>query len=347
MRYILLIAILAVLIGGCTVPWSECSKDSDCPQALCPGVIAKCDFGKCVNIYSNGTLANCTNVSIPNPAAKYCIDKGYQYKIETGPEGGQIGYCYVPLIPPSGDIPGYTHKCDEWAFYRGECPICMDYCELRPHIACVGYWNTSGSFPNCTCQYICSTATVCSSDSDCPSGYTCYNSRLCSMTEHGVVCSGQFGDLLCHKLCNSSSQCPPDMPYCRSIPIAQGDAISMLTMCMREECKTDSDCPQVRCIGMKSICVDGKCKVVDSENRSANCTGSGLNKELCEKYGGHWDECGSACTGQPPGTVCPTVCIAQCECGGLAGWNCPPGYYCMLSGGITDELGVCKKILYQ
>jgi putative hemolysin len=344
MRNIFLIVLFVALLAGCTSPIFECSKDSDCPQPKCIGITTKCDFGRCVYLDSNGSIAKCGNTSITNLAAKYCIDKGYPYKIETGPEGGQIGYCYVPLVLPSGDIPGYTHKCEEWAFYRGECPTCRDYCELKPHIACVGYWNISGSFPNCNCQYLCSTATVCSSDSDCSKGYACYNSRYCFTKEH---CGNQEGDLLCHKLCDYSSQCNSDMPYCRDVSITQGDVVTLKKMCMREECKIDSDCPQVKCIGTKSICVDGKCELVDSENRSTNCSGSELNKELCEKYGGHWNECGSACTGQPPGTVCPMVCIAQCECGGLAGWNCPPGYYCMLSGEITDELGVCNKILYQ
>lgn len=344
MKNLLAAALLIVLLAGCTSPFFECSKDSECPQPKCIGVTAKCDFGRCIMVDSNGTLANCTNISMPNPAAKYCIDKGYAYKIESDPEGGQIGYCYVPLIPPSGDIPGYTHKCEEWAFYRSECPTCEDYCELRPHIECVGYWNVSGSFPNCNCQYSCSTAAVCSSDSDCPKSYACYNSRFCGLAENGRACGDQEGDLLCHKLCNSSSECPADMPYCRSVSIAQGDVLTLKKMCMRNECDKDSDCPQVRCIGMKSICVDGKCKVVDSENRSANCGGNNMNKGLCEEYGGHWNECGSACSGQPPGTVCPAICIAQCECGGIAGWQCPPSYYCKLSTGKSDELGVCKQL---
>jgi hypothetical protein len=124
-----------------------------------------------------------------------------------------------------------------------------------------------------------------------------------------------------------------------------GDVLIYEKMCMQEECKVDSDCPQVRCIGMKSICVDGKCKVVDSNGNSGRCNNASvMNKALCENYGGHWNECGSACTGEPPGTVCIEVCVAQCECGGIAGWQCPPGYSCKLSGGMLDELGVCKQI---
>jgi putative hemolysin len=186
---LLLIALLVSLLAGCISQVPECSKSSDCLQLLCPGTTAKCISGKCVYEYSNGTIANCTNTSIDTRAANYCMNQGYGYKIETSSDGRQTGYCYVPLVLPSGDVPGYTHKCEEWSFYRGECPTCRDYCELKPHIECVGYWNISGSFPDCQCNYACSSPA------------------------------------------------------------------------------------------------------------------NNMNKNLCETYGGHWNECGSACTGEPPGTV--------------------------------------------
>ncbi|MEM0329911.1 MAG: DUF333 domain-containing protein [Archaeoglobaceae archaeon] len=46
----------------------------------------------------------------PNPAAVYCKDLGYSYRIESTPQG-QAGIC----IFPDGT------ECDEWAFFRGEC----------------------------------------------------------------------------------------------------------------------------------------------------------------------------------------------------------------------------------
>lgn len=328
------LAVLMIFLLGCTMPGWECSKDSDCPQPLCAGMVGKCDFGRCVTLYSNGTLANCTNTALPNPAAEYCIDKGYRYEIDTSPNGSQTGYCYIPT--PENN----WFKCEEWSFYRGECPTCKAFCNSLPHIECVGYWNITGEFPNCVCQYICSTAIVCSSNSDCPKSYVCYNSRRCSPAPEGVIaCGDQEGDLLCHKKCETNYDCPSDMPYCRTLSIFQGDVGSAVKMCMEEECKTDSDCPQYRCPGVRSICVGGECKVVDSNGAPARCAEE-MSKELCERYGGHWNECGSACAGEPPGTVCIAVCVPQCECGGSAGWSCPPGYYCKLSG--RDEVGVCK-----
>lgn len=339
MRRLLLFALIAVFLAGCT-RW-ECSNDSECPQPLCTGVVAKCDFGKCVNTYPNGTLSKCENTTIPNPSAKYCVDKGYRYEIETAADGSQTGYCYVNQTPS-----GNPYKCDGWAFYRGECPTCDAFCKAMPHIACVGYWNITGKFPDCKCQYVCSTFDVCSSDADCKSGYACYNSRYCFPLPHGGLrCGDQEGDLLCHKLCRYNSDCPSDMPYCRQVSITQGDVVTLKNMCMKEECKVDFDCPQPNCIGIKNICVDGKCEMVNSSGSPTNC-GGGVNaeKELCETSGGHWNECGSPCIGQPPDTACAAVCVAQCECGGIEDYTCPLGYECTLPADITGGLGVCSRI---
>ena len=76
----------------------------------------------------------------------------------------------------------------------------------------------------------------------------------------------------------------------------------------------------------------------------------GLKKELCESARGHWNDCGSACRGAPPGTACPMVCIAECECGGIAGFGCPDGYRCSdylpkdkNGNPVPDAMGICKR----
>lgn len=65
-----------------------------------------------------------------------------------------------------------------------------------------------------------------------------------------------------------------------------------------------------------------------------------MTPELCKQAGGNWNECGSPCAGTGS-EFCIQVCQAQCECGGIAGFNCPVGYTCRLSGKIADEIGVC------
>ncbi|MFH1311477.1 MAG: DUF333 domain-containing protein [Nanoarchaeota archaeon] len=51
------------------------------------------------------------NSQIPNPAAVYCTEQGYNYEIRENPDGSQYGIC----IFPDGS------ECEEWAFYSGEC----------------------------------------------------------------------------------------------------------------------------------------------------------------------------------------------------------------------------------
>lgn len=65
-----------------------------------------------------------------------------------------------------------------------------------------------------------------------------------------------------------------------------------------------------------------------------------ITKLQCEKSGGKWNECGSPCAGTGA-EICIQVCRVQCECGGIAGYKCPKGYKCLLSGKIKDEIGIC------
>ncbi|MCX6776614.1 MAG: hypothetical protein NTY73_01415 [Candidatus Micrarchaeota archaeon] len=231
MKKMLATAFIAVFLLGCTAPVWECFSDSDCPQPKCLGITAKCDYGKCVYINSNGTLAKCSNVSVSDLAEEYCISNGYRYEPCAGPEGLNWNCCYVN----QSSYPGHTYKCQAEALYGGICPTCDQFCYGIPHIECVGYRNTSGTFPNCKCQYICSTSIPCTSDVDCPENYSCYNSRYCTY-ERGVkeTCGDQEGDLLCHKLCNQSSDCPSNMPYCRSVNITIGHVVTARKMCMKE-----------------------------------------------------------------------------------------------------------------
>jgi putative hemolysin len=49
--------------------------------------------------------------SLANPASVFCEAQGGQTNIRTE-SGGEVGYC---VFPDNGE-------CEEWAFYRGECP---------------------------------------------------------------------------------------------------------------------------------------------------------------------------------------------------------------------------------
>ncbi len=51
-----------------------------------------------------------SNLGMANPAAVYCVQMGYEYRIENTPKG-QMGVCVFPD----------RTECEEWAFFRGEC----------------------------------------------------------------------------------------------------------------------------------------------------------------------------------------------------------------------------------
>jgi len=69
---------------------------------------------------------------------------------------------------------------------------------------------------------------------------------------------------------------------------------------------------------------------------------AGITKQQCVEAGGYWNECGSPCAGTDA-DLCIQMCQVQCECGGIAGFTCPEGFKCRLSGKIVDEMGVCIK----
>jgi putative hemolysin len=52
-----------------------------------------------------------SGANLPNPAATYCEEQGYEYEMRTEADGSQSGVC----IFTDGS------QCDDWAYYRGEC----------------------------------------------------------------------------------------------------------------------------------------------------------------------------------------------------------------------------------
>ena len=92
------------------------------------------------------------------------------------------------------------------------------------------------------------------------------------------------------------------------------------------------------------FCGDDICQANEKESGCAeDCGGfEGIAKKQCVEAKGHWNDCGSPCAGTNA-KFCIQVCSPQCECGGIAGFKCPIGYKCRLTGKIADEIGVCVK----
>ncbi|MCX6777260.1 MAG: DUF333 domain-containing protein, partial [Candidatus Micrarchaeota archaeon] len=58
------------------------------------------------------------DIGMANPAAVYCNDLGYNYKIVKDSSGGEYGVCAFP---------GGT-ECDDWSFLQGKCGKEFSYC---------------------------------------------------------------------------------------------------------------------------------------------------------------------------------------------------------------------------
>lgn len=70
-----------------------------------------------INENDKTTYENCAiktdTTQIANPASVNCINKSGQSKIQTKPDGSQYSLCYFEE----------NRACEEWALYRGECPV--------------------------------------------------------------------------------------------------------------------------------------------------------------------------------------------------------------------------------
>ena len=75
------------------------------------------------------------NAQIANPASVNCIDKGGKLKIVDG-QNGQYGICTLP----DGT------ECEEWAYFRGECPAKQGECYEQSTQCCKG----TGENVSCT-----------------------------------------------------------------------------------------------------------------------------------------------------------------------------------------------------
>lgn len=99
LRIVVIFAILALMASGVllTVKWWQGG-----------GLMQK------VQPQSNQTLTNGEkDMAIANPASVYCQKSGGSSQIRTLPTGAQYGVCEFT----DGNV------CEEWAMYKGECPV--------------------------------------------------------------------------------------------------------------------------------------------------------------------------------------------------------------------------------
>lgn len=79
--------------------------------------------------------------------------------VDTGTTTTCAQYCQdQPHIQCTGswDISGTYPDCTcSWICENPEPTTCEEYCEGQTHIQCVGEWNISGAYPDCTCAWEC------------------------------------------------------------------------------------------------------------------------------------------------------------------------------------------------
>lgn len=78
---------------------------------LVMGILLLLGCEKAVDNGTDSAPVQNDNAQIANPASVFCNDNGGTLEIKDTAEG-QVGYCTLA----TGEI------CEEWAYFRGECP---------------------------------------------------------------------------------------------------------------------------------------------------------------------------------------------------------------------------------
>jgi putative hemolysin len=145
MKYVMILGLVAVLLlSGCASTLDNklaCTEEAKiCSDGSAVGRTgANCEFADCPVVDEKTYVSNDTEqckvikfmcvqgtqpfndekgcgcepiTGIANPASKFCTDNGGTLEIKTAADGSQSGFCTLK----DGTV------CDEWAYFRGECP---------------------------------------------------------------------------------------------------------------------------------------------------------------------------------------------------------------------------------
>ncbi len=120
MRHKLSVAAIAAVVAVLVVSWiilghagGESSRDSASPEQATAQ-----DFSSQAPATCGGGSNNGDRLGMANPAATYCKDLGYDYRISSAADGSEQGVC----VFPDGS------SCEEWSFLNGECGKQHSYC---------------------------------------------------------------------------------------------------------------------------------------------------------------------------------------------------------------------------
>jgi len=120
MRYKLPFAAIASTVGVLVVSWvvlAQASGASPAGGLASPDQATAQDFASQAPATCGGSNTG-DRLGMANPAATYCKDLGYDYRMITSADGSEQGTCVFP------DGSG----CEEWSFLNGECGKQYSYC---------------------------------------------------------------------------------------------------------------------------------------------------------------------------------------------------------------------------
>ena len=115
-----------------------------------------------VSVLAFGCVSQQTPSPTPqtaNPASQFCEARGGTLKIVTAADGSQAGYCTLAT----------GEECEEWAYYRGECPVASPV----PSPECYGHqvgesWKEDCNICSCTKAGTACTLVACPSPTPSP-----------------------------------------------------------------------------------------------------------------------------------------------------------------------------------
>lgn len=323
------------------------------------------------------------DVGLANPASVYCIDNGYRNEIRTNPDGSQTGYCVFPngreceeweflrgkcTDADSFEIvesPGFVMNPKEisYKFYsdgrlvlaetylrEGNSSSLMAWLKPSDFAAFVksareqGFESFSGSYSTCGGG---------EAYGSCPTDMPSMNLKLVAQGNEKSV----------------SIYAPADRPEKLNSLILSFKKLfeeNSFVEASASGCTLmqSNSTRKLACFGCSGGITNVKCSSPSADFEKADTDGSlgscavdvqgacsylpprDMTEKLCKSSGGFWNECASACRGAPEGTACIMMCVQECECGGIAGFGCPAGFFCTdyLPKGAADAMGVCKPL---